>query len=134
MTATSDIVEQINLASAIICLHDDGMISYHFNEGYLVDVPDIIEMSAAREKLAGNKPRPVLIITSRYLNITPEGRAYNINDHRSKHTLAEAYVITNLATRIATNFYHFFNPPSVPVKIFKKEHDAVDWLRNFLQL
>jgi hypothetical protein len=131
VTETTDILEHVALDCADLYLLESGMIRYEFREGYLVDVKDIQEMSATRTRFAGDRPRKILIITSRYLNITPEGRAYDVSAHRKKNTIAEAYVITNLATRIAANFYHLFNRPPIPVKVFKTEAEAVKWLNKF---
>jgi len=131
VTETTDILEHVALDCADLYLLENGMIRYEFREGYLVDVKDIQEMSATRSRLAGDRPRKILIITSRYLSITSEGRAYDVSAHRKKNTVAEAYVITNLATRIATNFYHIFNRPPIPVKIFKTEREALKWLKKF---
>ena len=131
VTETTDILEHVALDCADLYLLENGMIRYEFREGYLVDVKEIQEMSATRTRFAGNRPRKILIITSRYLSITPEGRAYDVSAHRKKNTIAEAYVITNLATRIAANFYHLFNRPPIPVKVFKTESEAVKWLKKF---
>jgi hypothetical protein len=131
MTESIAIVEHVALDCADIYLLESGMIRYEFREAYMVDVKDIQEMSATRSRMAGQTKRKILILTSRYMSITPQGRAYNVNEHRKKHTLAEAYVITNLATRIAANFYHLFNRPPIPVKMFKTEQEALKWLDNF---
>jgi len=131
MTDSIDIVEHVALDCADLYLLENGIIRYEFRESYVVDVKDIKEMSATRSHMAGDRKRKILIVTARYMSITPKARAFDVSEHRKKNTLAEAYVITNLATRIATSFYHVFNPPPIPVKIFKTEHEAIKWLDKF---
>jgi hypothetical protein len=131
VTATTEIVEHVALDCADLFLLENGLIRYEFKEGYVVDVKDIREMSSARKRLANGNPRKILIITSRYMSITSRARAYDVNKHRIKNTVAEAYVVTNLATRIATNFYHLFNRPPIPVKVFRTEREALKWLDKF---
>lgn len=131
MTGTTDIIEHVVLNCAVLYLMGNGLIRYEFKEGYTISVRDIREMSQTRNRLADNKPCKILIITSRYMSITSRARAYDVSKHRNQNTIAEAYVVTNLATRIATNFYHLFNRPTIPVKVFRTEKEAIKWLDKF---
>ena len=53
---------------------------------------------------------------------------------RKTGSLADAMMVKRLAEKILGNFYIRVNNPVIPTKIFIKEEDAIDWLRERIKL
>ncbi len=110
-------------------LDDEGIMVLKFKNDVFLELEDVIQLTDDCETVAGEVPRPLLIITGDRLGVSKEGRSIDISERRKKNTLAEAMVIDNLATRLTAKIYKKFNPPPIEAQHFKTEEEAREWLR-----
>jgi hypothetical protein len=74
---------------------------------------------------------PLLIDTTDIKSITKDARDYFSINNRGSKVVAFAIIINSPLSKIIANFFMGLNKPSVPVKIFNSEEDAVDWCKLY---
>lgn len=57
-------------------------------------------------------------------------RRYSASDAGTKHSLAEAYVVSSFVQHIIGWIYLLFNRPKVKTKLFRQKQKAVTWLES----
>lgn len=113
-----------------VSLLDDDTVLYNLNDDVEINVDDVYEMIHAHQKIAGDKPRYVIVITGARTSQNSEARHLNISEERKKLTLAEAVVIDNIVTRISAGFYYRFNAPPYSIRTFPNADEAMKWINN----
>lgn len=122
-------IQQIELDFCTISLREDGIIENRF----LRDVPyeitenQLIQITDAISKLSSGRKDAILSVAGLYGSMTPEARKISINTD-NEYTLAIALVIQDLSQRLLANFYFRIKKVNYPVKIFKSEEEATNWL------
>ena len=77
---------------------------------------------------------PFLIDTrSKFIEYSSEAREYMANSRLKEVRSAEIFIITNMGIKILVDDYIRKNPVKCPVKIFKNEEDALEWIAHFLK-
>ena len=94
------------------------------------DVKKIIAM----EKNLGAKKLPVLISCQETTNTNTELMSYISKNENNPYSSADAFVISSTSQSILANFYMKVNKPERPTKFFKKETEALEWLKQFMPL
>lgn len=82
--------------------------------------------------LSGGKPYCILADVSLNNSSTPEARAYGSFNSFMKNHLAYAMVGNSTSVNLLANFFIKFNKPRVTTRLFKREEEAVLWLKGFL--
>ena len=74
-----------------------------------------------------------LLIVSNKTNATKTARMRIVkeNTKRKAMVLAEAIVVNSFATKLASNFYMFFQDHIYPMRFFNKRQQAQKWLNKF---
>lgn len=57
---------------------------------------------------------------------------YVSQKNSNPYALAEAYILKSLAQKLIADLYLRFNRPGRPTRMFTKEGEALQWLREFL--
>ena len=124
-------IQEIKLEFCTIALRNDGIIENRFfrEEPYEIDAHHVREIADSVTLLSKGEKCAVLNVAGLYGSITPEARKVDIND-ADKHTLALALVISELHQRLLANFYFKLKQVNYPVKTFKNEEAALDWLHQ----
>lgn len=123
-------ISSVDIKIGTLSVLDNGYLLYEFRDDVHIDKEDIIRMIDAHTQLADGTPRYVLVITGARMSVSPEARKYDNRDIRLTITKAEALVVTNLPTRIGTNFYYSMMKPPYPMKSFGNEEKAFNWLQK----
>ena len=108
----------------------DGIVEIDFSDTLEIDVKEAKEMLAATGLLTEGKKVLVLNVAGSLTTATTAAREFAASVDASQFTLAEAYVVSNLAQKIVGNFYVNFHKPQVPTKIFTNAEEAVKWLKS----
>lgn len=96
---------------------------------------DALEVCEVVFDLAEGKKMPVLTngLRGRDVDMEPGVReVFASNEKLSSVRIAEAFVVPSLSTRMLINFYMRFNAPSVPVRAFNDEEQAVKWIMQYV--
>lgn len=111
---------------------DDGIIK-------CVALPDIImglneakENIEAVKAIANGKIIPVLVDITQSKGATKEARAYLASADVAKVQSACALLISSSLSQLIGNFFLGLNKTKFPVKLFKDEAKAIEWLKTFL--
>lgn len=120
----------IKLRSAEIEMLDERIVKITTAVNYESNVDDVNEISEAFEKLIGNEPCFILVITQQGASATAEAREYAARSSHRKNLIAEAIVIKNLALRMAATVYMKVNRPKQKIKLFNSEAKALSWLQS----
>ncbi len=127
--------QEIKLEFCTIALRNDGIIENRFSyeEPYEIDAHHVQEIADTITLLSQGKQCAVLNVAGLYGSMTPEARKVDING-ASQYTLALAIVISELHQRLLANFYFKLKQVNYPIKTFKSEEDAVEWLHHQVRL
>jgi hypothetical protein len=117
----------------VITRLESGIFRIECEEDVVYDVQMVRENLSCIRKLAEGKLVPVYSLAGKYTLATKEAREYVAKAEMSRTILsAEAFVVQSASQRIIANFYLRINKPRIPTAFFKKEEDAVKWLKKFL--
>lgn len=130
-----DFVRQINLEFCDVTLRHDGIIENRFvwDQPYEIDADQMHAIKNAMTELSEGEPKAILSIAGLFGTITTEGRKVDINPSGG-YTFALALVIQELSQRLLANFYFKIKKVDYPIRTFKTEEEAVDWLKHQIQL
>ncbi len=128
----SKYIEEINLQHTVLRMRDDGIVQVNFNDKLEIDTNEARDILNAQKELSKGKKVLVLNVAGKQTTATSAARDFAASDEATKYTLAEAYVVNNLAQKLVGNFYVNFHKPKAPTKIFTNETDAVNWLKSLL--
>ncbi len=107
--------------------YSDNILFVEMKEGAILDRATIKEQVDARNELVGEKPFATLVDARNKHKVTSEAR--NPDEKLDEpNRIAMAIVTNNLVTRTAANFFFQIKRPKVPMKMFSKREDAIDWL------
>lgn len=120
----------IRIKSAEIELCEEQVVKITTAANYESNIEDVKEIGRAFNKLIGNKPYYILVITQQGATATTEAREYAAKSSHRKNIIAEAIVIKNLALRMAATVYMKVNRPKQKIKLFNSEAKAMTWIRK----
>jgi hypothetical protein len=113
-------------------LHPDGYVIGVVRPGLNSDLDDAIANVAAVGRLAGGKPRPLLLDLRAHANtVTRECREYYAGAEAQKVNLAVAMLVRSNVSRVLGNFFLGLNKTRFPLRLFADPDEAVRWLRSF---
>lgn len=126
----TELIETKNLGFCSVSLRSDGIIENRFlwDVPYEITAEKLLEISAAIQSMFKGERRSILSIAGLYGSMTPEARA--LNTFHKENTIAIGLVIQSASQRLLANFYFRIKKAPFPVKFFKTEAEAVDWLRE----
>lgn|SRR5574343_647436 len=120
----------IDLGHSLIKMRDDGIVEVRFGDNTELDIKEAQELVAATGELTNGSKALIINIAGKATVASSAARDYAASKEASAYTLAEAYVVNNLAQKILGNFYVNFHKPLVPTKIFTNTEEAVSWLKS----
>lgn len=127
------ILDQIENELSIIYIREDGIRHTHLKVEYEVCIEHAEAVLALTKKVSKDKAYPSLFTVDKFLVPNSEVREYMASERRTKHSLADGFVLHSLPQKIMGNFYLKFNSPPIPTQMFSREADAIQWLRQFVQ-
>lgn len=110
----------------------DGILRITILKDAEIDISEAAENHALSNKLASGRKFVQLVKSEGDFEVTPEARAYAAQYSASEGRVAMAFITSSLAQRLIGNFYIKYNKPLVPVRMFKTEESALEWLGTFL--
>lgn len=123
-------IQELDLGHSILRMRHDGIVQVNFGNKTDLDVKEVREILAATGYLTQGKKALVMNVAGSQTSATSAARDFAATEEAAIYTLAEAYIVNNLAQKIIGNFYVNFHKPTVPTKIFTNETTAVNWLMS----
>lgn len=96
-----------------------------------ISVEDVKSIAQSCKSAGGGRVLPLLVKVDKYTLPSAEARRFIAQADSNPYVKAEAYVISDLPQKIVGNFFLKFDKPARPTKIFTKEDEAIEWLKQF---
>ncbi|MGB0882175.1 MAG: hypothetical protein ACPGSO_04430 [Vicingaceae bacterium] len=110
----------------------DGVLFLVYKDKAVIGINEIRENLEARIKLQGGEKVLAFVDVRKVWSYSEEARALVGGNEFKDITLAMAVVVGySLPVKIIANFFMRFNKPNYPTKLFKKEENAIKWLKNY---
>ena len=128
----NDVLKQRKVTIYDVVFRDDGIVYIFVSGKRPTTIEDQVLVVKTLGEMGGEKKMPLLI--KHETSSLPDSSARNnwAKKNTNPYSLAEAFVVNNLAHKVIANFYLKTNKPGRPTKIFTNEEDAVIWLKTFL--
>jgi len=99
-----------------------------------LEITELILETINREgvQLAGGKSFCVLADLRLNISSTPEARRFGASNSYMQNHLAYAMLADSMPVVLLSNFFIRVNKPKIPTRLFKKEEEAIKWLRQYL--
>jgi hypothetical protein len=130
MTSPEKVNLKVKSSDAVVFLNDDDIIEVIPDRETEMTVENLLDGMTAVEKIAQGKKHCILMIVHARNSMSKEARELDINERKSKYTIAQAIVVGSMSTLIAANFYVRFKTFPFPYKVFKSRDKAMVWLRR----
>ncbi len=125
--------EVIETKTAKVWLGDDGIIRAIALPDLKVTLEIIKEVNAHIKKLYKGKKVPVFADIRGVKSITREARLLPSSEDSVNVCSAAALLIGSPLSKVIGNLFIGLNKPPYPTKLFKKEDEAVEWLKGFVE-
>ena len=125
--------ENVETVKSRLWLGDDGIVRIIWIPGAEVTLEDAQETMAAYLKLNMGKRRPLLVDTKTMKSLARGARQYYASEEAAKVASAVALIIGTPVSRVLGNFYLGVSHPKLPTRLFSSEHDALEWLKGYLE-
>jgi hypothetical protein len=129
-------MQEINARTAIFSMLEKNIMLVVMKEDAVVDMVDAKEnYDVCMELTAGNR-YAVLVDGRAYATITSEAREFSSNPENYTRVIAQAIVVTSLASRIIANFLIQFSKQNktVEMKLFNDYSLALNWLKEKIRM
>lgn len=123
--------EKHHTRTAEIRIDSNGFLVFKIKPGSVIDEEDALDNFLVIKTLTKNKKFPKLIDLRGNWKMTKKAKEVSRKNISPENTIARAYIIDSLLTRLMLNFFKSFTKPEVPQEFFKNENDAVNWLLSF---
>lgn len=122
----------IELSKFYTWMGDDGVARTVVKPQAEISLADAVENTKAVEKLFEGEKFPLLIDTRNVKYISKEARDHFSIKDRDTVLNGFALLIGSPLSRIIGNFFMGLNKPTVPMKLFTSEREAIKWLKQFV--
>lgn len=108
--------------------YEDPVVHFVFKDDIELGFPQIRELTACAEKLAGHKPYVVLSDVRAAVSVTPEGRRISADSKEAPLCRGSAVLVNSSMLKTAMNFFSGFKKPVYPFRAFTDKQKALEWL------
>lgn len=111
----------------------DEIVHLVYKKGANVSLEAIEENLKAKIAIQKGKAMKTLVDVRAVWQYSDEAREVVSSKRFQKITIAMAVVVVgySLAIKMIANFFMRINKPVTPTKLFKKEANAIEWLKNY---
>lgn len=124
------VIKEVQLKAALIRLIDEDVLEVHTTPDHETLVEDVDEINRVTRQLVGDKPHYVIVFVGTGSTASGKVREYAARETFRKNIVAEAIIITTLATRILATMYMKFARPKQKIKVVNSKEEAVKWIYN----
>jgi len=122
----------IEIAKYYTWMGNDGIVRTVAKAGAEITLEDAKENTVAVETFYYGKTYPLLIDGRKVKSISKEARDHFSLKGRKSTVSSFAILVKSPLSRIIGNFFMGLNKPTVPVKLFDDEKEAIKWLKQFI--
>ncbi len=115
-----------------ITLDESGIVRCIVHKDAYMELEDAIENVKAVETLTNGKPIPVYVDIRLSKGSSKEARAYLAGFEVADVQVACGLLVDSMLSQLIGNFFLGLNKTKFPVKLFKDEEKAMEWLKTYL--
>lgn len=127
-------MQKIITRTAEISVDENGIVHKKYFDDIDIELEDSRENLRAVMQLTQGRSYVVLADGRIHARVSAEARQFAASKEASTNRIAEAILVSSVASRLTANFYIKFNKPSTPTRIFNDEAKALAWLHRFLPM
>lgn len=126
--------KEFELKSTTMVIQPSNYISLTIKKDVELTLEDAIEINQLAYETINGQPFVIVIISNQISSdISNDAMEYFATDKKIVDLrLAQALVVKSLAHRLIASLYMSLQKRSAPIKVFKEEELAKDWLTNIL--
>ena len=113
-----------------IKLIKENFLSLEIHQNQVIEADDIHLIYQGYEKLIGENEYVVAVYGNNFSSISAEAREIAASKYASKKRKKVALISNNLDNILIVKFFINWNKPQTPIKIFKSEESAYEWLES----
>jgi hypothetical protein len=121
-------LEKVEHDKFIIKRIKDNLLSLEIYENQIIEADDIHLIYEGYESLIGEKDYAVAVYANPFSSISDAAKQIAAKQYASEKRKKVALISNNLAHIIIVRFFILWNKPKTPIRIFKSEQKAFEWL------
>jgi len=125
------IMEKIRTRTAEMWKDENGIFWATILPDVKIDKEDIADNLLVTRNLTGNVPCLRVFDSRNNWNMTEEAENHYKSEDIPEKTIARAVLVNSVADKIIKSFLVKLYKPTVPLKFFTTEAEAVNWLLTF---
>lgn len=111
-------------------MDENGILRIKAIEGVSIDLEKLIEDDAVNPQLTAGEKVLALYDARAFFTISPQAEKFVRSGILNKSRIATAVLTDKFFVRLIVNFINFARPKS-PLKMFKREEEALKWLSSY---
>lgn len=123
-------IKNVSCRVANVAMREDEIISIKIGGDDTFEIHDYKEVMEAVELIGDGRKHLIYIKVDPQIMPTVETRNFMASSESTSFTKARAFHISSLAQRIIGNFIINIQRPTVPMRLFTDEDEAVEWLKS----
>ncbi len=125
-------MEVIETKTGTFSMLEKDILFIVMKENAVVDIPESDENYEAPMQLTKGNRYGVLIDANNYVNLTNEAREHSSNPKFQTHVIAQAVIISSLASRLLANFLIQFHKKNknAEMRLFNEYDAALKWVKD----
>lgn len=112
--------------------YENRILSVRISEGLELTEQILETIFLEGDKLAEGSRFCVLADVRNNVSSSSEARKYGAKNEHTRNHIAYAMLADTTAVILLSNFFIKVNRPAIPTRLFKKEDEALTWLKGFL--
>ena len=121
----------VKTRNAEIWIDEEGICHHTYTAGARLTFEDTLKECRIISEMSGHKKVPILVDINNVKHVPRESRMYYAGKEAEMIFKATALLIGTKMSRVIGNFFIGLNKPSMPVKLFTSEKEALKWLKDF---
>lgn len=113
-----------------IKLIEENILLLEIFENEVIEADDIHFIYKGYDELIGDEEYAVVVYGNPFSSISDEAKEIAANQYSSRKRKKVAIVSNNLAHVLIVRFFILWNKPKTPIKIFKSEENAFEWIKS----
>jgi hypothetical protein len=122
----------IKTRNAMIWMDEHGICHESYNEGARLTFEDTVKELQIISEISGHKKVPLLVDLNNAIHVPRECRSYYAGKEGAEILKVAALLVGTQMSRVLGNFFIGLNKPTMPVKLFTSETEALKWLKEYI--
>ena len=125
------IIQSVELDFGIAELRSDNILSFNPNKDLgIYNLKQLQEMLVVFKKMTNGKPLPYYSDNRSLTGVFGSEEKVFMSNYFHEFATAFAMTESSALTRFLAHSFMYINRPRIPIKMFKKENDAINWLKS----